>query len=923
MEGESFNGQAKVIGLRCSWPSDRGHAWFAPGATQESVAAEALSAGPVTDEYYKSKLETINERFEKKVTQEERQAAADRAKAQAEAAAAAVSEDGIITEAAAALDPALIGQGSLPDYFSLDTPYWNYTPPLTKFINTLPGVGSGAANDLGQYIPVAVPDTTSYPGVTDGTIAAATADYYEIAAVEYEEQMHEDLPPTRLRGYVQIWTPELGVDQGPELFYPDGNEILDIDGQPVYGVDDPHYMGPLIVAQRNKPVRLKYTNYLPTGEGGDFFIPVDPTTMGAGMGPNMMMPTSATASTDGAGVTTATITTMEAHGLAVGDRVHTEGFLPTAYNLMTRVTAVPSDTTFQIELLRDPLLDVDPAVSPTGDAVIGANTHVSEAYTDNRTVIHLHGGRTPWISDGHPHQWNTPAGEQTSYPQGVSVHAVPDMTTADPDLPDDGIMTYYWTNQQSARLMFFHDHVYGITRLNVYAGGAAPLKIESPVEQSLIDGGYIPADEIPLVIQDKTFVNAEAADPNNIQNLDPTWRWGTGDDLDGNGFPDPKTGDLWVPHVYMPAQNPADISGMAAMGRWHYAPWFWPPPTVKYGPIYNPYASPDRPWVNEEIPDAPDPAMGMEAFNDTTIVNGTAYPTLTVDPKAYRLRILNAANDRFMNLQLYKASPIVGGVTVTNGGTGYTQPPAVTITGGGGTGATARAIVEGGSVTGIELITTGSGYLSAPTVTITGGGTGASGATATASVWSQPTEVGMVPAAASSDPNYPNNFDQGNPTWPIDGREGGVPDWNLRGPDWISIGTEGGFSLMPTIVPQRPIDWNVDVTLFNAGIVNSGSLILGPAERSDVIVDFSAFAGQTLILYNDAPAAYPAPDPRYDYYTGSPDMTDTGGYWGTPPGMGPNTRTIMQITVANTTPADPFDYAQLEALWETTAPRAQ
>src|SRR5665648_777379 len=117
MEGESFNGQAKVIGLRCSWPSDRGHAWFAPGATQESVAAEALSAGPVTDEYYKSKLETINERFEKKVNQEERQAAADRAKAQAEAAAAAVSEDGIITEAAAALDPALIGQGSLPDYF--------------------------------------------------------------------------------------------------------------------------------------------------------------------------------------------------------------------------------------------------------------------------------------------------------------------------------------------------------------------------------------------------------------------------------------------------------------------------------------------------------------------------------------------------------------------------------------------------------------------------------------------------------------------------------------------------------------------------------------------------------------------------------------------------------------------------------------
>jgi FtsP/CotA-like multicopper oxidase with cupredoxin domain len=36
-------------------------------------------------------------------------------------------------------------------------------------------------------------------------------------------------------------------------------------------------------------------------------------------------------------------------------------------------------------------------------------------------------------------------------------------------------------------------------------------------------------------------------------------------------------------------------------------------------------------------------------------VNGAAYPTLTIDPKPYRFRILNAANDRFFNLSLYKA----------------------------------------------------------------------------------------------------------------------------------------------------------------------------------------------------------------------------------------------------------------------------
>ena len=45
----------------------------------------------------------------------------------------------------------------------------------------------------------------------------------------------------------------------------------------------------------------------------------------------------------------------------------------------------------------------------------------------------------------------------------------------------------------------------------------------------------------------------------------------------------------------------------------------------------------------------------MEAFNDTPIVNGTAYPTVTLQPKSYRFRILNAANDRFWNLQWYVA----------------------------------------------------------------------------------------------------------------------------------------------------------------------------------------------------------------------------------------------------------------------------
>jgi len=88
--------------------------------------------------------------------------------------------------------------------------------------------------------------------------------------------------------------------------------------------------------------------------------------------------------------------------------------------------------------------------------------------------------------------------------------------------------------------------------------------------------------------------------------------------------------------------------------------------------------------------------------------------------------------------------------------------------------------------------------------------------------------------------------------------------------------------------------------------VAAKSLFMGPAERADVLVDFSAFAGKTLILYNDAPAPVPAGDPRQDYYTGMPDFTLNGGSPTVLPGYGPNVRTIMQIKVAGTAVPAPY-----------------
>jgi hypothetical protein len=86
-------------------------------------------------------------------------------------------------------------------------------------------------------------------------------------------------------------------------------------------------------------------------------------------------------------------------------------------------------------------------------------------------------------------------------------------------------MTFFYTNQQSARLMFYHDHAWGITRLNVYAGEAAPYIITDETEQALVGSGTIPgADKtIPLVIQEKTFVPQMYNTNEQMAWQDPTW----------------------------------------------------------------------------------------------------------------------------------------------------------------------------------------------------------------------------------------------------------------------------------------------------------------------------------------------------------------------------------------------------------------
>ena len=100
------------------------------------------------------------------------------------------------------------------------------------------------------------------------------------------------------------------------------------------------------------------------------------------------------------------------------------------------------------------------------------------------------------------------------------------------------------------------------------------------------------------------------------------------------------------------------------------------------------------------------------------------------------------------------------GFAITSRGSGYTAPPQVRISGGGGSGAAAIATIDAatGTVANVVLVSAGSGYTSLPAVTLEGGG--GSGATAQAiATWvamsapaADPTQDMRVRALLCDDP---------------------------------------------------------------------------------------------------------------------------------------------------------------------------
>jgi spore coat protein A, manganese oxidase len=242
-------------------------------------------------------------------------------------------------------------------------------------------------------------------------------------------------------------------------------------------------------------------------------------------------------------------------------------------------------------------------ILPVDASIMGAE----KGQGANHASLHLHGGFVPWISDGGPRTWFDPGG-------GYGASALNPQTGANlfkvvnPALAA-GQAEYFYPNNQGARMLWYHDHALGITRLNAYAGLASAYIITDDYESQTMTIGYnLPGPLDPrtkyLIFQDKTFVGAAT------EQLDPSW---------ARLMPQSRAGDLWYEHA-------AEVEALKSGS--------WPP--------------------------APDPSCVPEFFGDTILVNGTVAPYLAVEQRQYRLRMLNACNSRFLNPRLVYAKGASG-----------------------------------------------------------------------------------------------------------------------------------------------------------------------------------------------------------------------------------------------------------------------
>jgi len=102
---------------------------------------------------------------------------------------------------------------------------------------------------------------------------------------------------------------------------------------------------------------------------------------------------------------------------------------------------------------------------------------------------------------------------------------------------------------------------------------------------------------------------------------------------------------------------------------------------------------------------------GTQSGTKALVLNYSAIDSVTGDPDTVYVKYITGGS----------TSNSVQGINVTTGGSGYTSAPTVILTGGGGTGAEAVAVISSGSVIAINVTNKGLSYTSDPAVSFTGG----------------------------------------------------------------------------------------------------------------------------------------------------------------------------------------------------------
>lgn len=296
--------------------------------------------------------------------------------------------------------------------------------------------------------------------------------------------------------------------------------------------------------------------------------------------------------------------------------------------------------------------ELPPAHIVSLDPTLDCGPTAPNCWPYNRTVVHLHGSHVADDSDGHPDAWFSAGFASTGHTWAPNTRYGP-------------IGTYRYDNSQEGSTLWYHDHAMGQTRINAYAGLAGFYIIRDANEQALQApvAGPAPAPavlprypyEVPIVIQDRVF--------------------------DTNGqlmMPDKPLQDLKAKLVNVPCDSAAGAVAPYACGA--NPPGTLLPNTTECDPVTigTAFSCPAVKFRTDPVrPGAlvPDPAGTLTAptitpefFGNVILVNGQAWPKLDVEPRVYRIRMLNGSDSRSYILRLMLKNLASGAVTAPPAG---------------------------------------------------------------------------------------------------------------------------------------------------------------------------------------------------------------------------------------------------------------